>query len=107
MNNNKPIFILGSLYQGYWPDGINTPPSEEAMIFNIQKMKDLGFNTIRKHAKNECFRYYYQCNKIGMLVGKICLLVMSMDQAHGTQDIWIKELILKERKNQKIIIIKN
>ena len=66
--NNKPLFNLGPLDQGYWPDGIYTPPSEEAMIFDIQQLKNLGFNTIRKHVKTEFFRYYYQCDKIGMLV---------------------------------------
>ena len=66
--NGKPLFNLGPLDQGYWPDGIYTPPSEEAMLFDIQKMKNLGFNTLRKHAKTESFRYYYQCDKLGMLV---------------------------------------
>ena len=66
--NNKPIFNMGPLDQGFWPDGLYTPPSEEAMIFDIQKLKDLGFNTIRKHVKTEFFRYYYQCDKLGMLV---------------------------------------
>ena len=66
--NNKPIFNMGTLDQGYWPDGLYTPPSEEAMIFDIQKLKDLGFNTIRKHIKVEPFRYYYQCDKMGMLL---------------------------------------
>ena len=66
--NNKTIFNMGTLDQGYWPDGLYTPPSEEAMIYDIQKLKDLGFNTIRKHIKIEPYRYYYQCDKIGMLV---------------------------------------
>ena len=66
--NNKPIFNMGTLDQGYWPDGLYTPPSEEAMIFDIEKLKYLGFNTIRKHIKIEPYRYYYQCDKIGMLV---------------------------------------
>ena len=66
--NNKPLFNVGPLDQGYWPDGIYTPPSEEAMLFDIQTMKNLGFNTLRKHAKTENFRYYYNCDKIGMLV---------------------------------------
>ena len=66
--NNKPLFNIGPLDQGYWPDGIYTPPSEEAMVFDIQRMKDLGFNTLRKHAKTETFRFYYQCDKIGMVV---------------------------------------
>ena len=66
--NDKPLFNMGALDQGYWPDGLYTPPSEEAMLYDIQKMKDLGFNTLRKHVKIESFRYYYQCDKIGMLV---------------------------------------
>ena len=63
--NNKPLFNMGTLDQGYWPDGLYTPPSEEAMIYDINKLKQLGFNTIRKHAKIEPLRYYYNCDKIG------------------------------------------
>jgi len=66
--NNKPIFNMGILDQGYWPDGIYTPPSEEALIFDIKKIKSLGFNTIRKHIKVEPFRYYYECDKNGLLI---------------------------------------
>jgi beta-galactosidase/beta-glucuronidase len=66
--NNKPLFNMGTLDQGYWPDGLYTPPSEEAMIYDINKLKQLGFNTIRKHIKIEPYRYYYYCDKIGMLV---------------------------------------
>ena len=66
--NNKPIFNLGTLDQGYWPDGLYTPPSEEAMIYDINKLKELGFNTIRKHGKVEPYRYYYYCDIIGMLI---------------------------------------
>lgn len=66
--NNKPYFQRGLLDQGYWPDGILTPPVDEAMVYDIQKMKDLGFNMLRKHIKVECDRWYYYCDKIGMLV---------------------------------------
>ena len=66
--NNKPLFNMGTLDQGYWPDGLYTPPSEEAMIYDINKLKELGFNTIRKHVKIEPYRYYYYCDKIGMLI---------------------------------------
>ena len=66
--NNKQLFNMGTLDQGYWPDGLYTPPSEEAMIYDINKLKELGFNTIRKHIKIEPYRYYYYCDKIGMLV---------------------------------------
>ncbi len=66
--NNKPYFQKGLLDQGYWSDGGMTPPTEEAMIYDIQKMKDLGFNMLRKHIKVESARWYYLCDKIGMLV---------------------------------------
>ncbi len=66
--NNKPYLHNGLLDQGYWEESLLTPPSEEAMIFDIQKMKDLGFNMLRKHIKIEPLRWYYLCDKIGMLV---------------------------------------
>lgn len=66
--NGEPIFHWGTLDQGWWPDGLLTPPSEEAMVSDIQFLKDAGFNTIRKHIKIEPRRYYYHCDKIGMLV---------------------------------------
>lgn len=66
--NGKPYFMRGLLDQGYWPDGILTPPTDEAMIYDITKMKELGFNMLRKHIKVECDRWYYYCDKIGMLV---------------------------------------
>ncbi len=66
--NNKPYFQRGLLDQGYWPDGGMTAPCDEALIFDIQKMKDLGFNMLRKHIKVEPLRWYYHCDKIGMIV---------------------------------------
>lgn len=66
--NNKPYFMNGLLDQGFWPDGIYTQPSDEALIYDIQTMKDLGFNMLRKHIKVECDRWYYYCDKIGMIV---------------------------------------
>lgn len=66
--NNKPLFQYGTLDQGWWPDGLHTPPSDEAMKYDIQITKDMGFNTIRKHIKVEPARWYYHCDKLGMLV---------------------------------------
>ena len=66
--NNKPYFHNGLLDQGYWSDGGLTPPSDEAMIYDIQKMKELGFNMLRKHIKTEPARWYYHCDRLGMLV---------------------------------------
>jgi beta-galactosidase/beta-glucuronidase len=68
MLNNQPYFHHGLLDQGYWSDGMYTPPSDEAMRYDILKMKELGFNTLRKHIKIESARWYYHCDKIGMLV---------------------------------------
>ena len=66
--NNEPYFQRGLLDQGYWSDGGMTPPTDEAMIYDIEKMKDLGFNMLRKHIKIEPARWYYHCDKLGMLV---------------------------------------
>ena len=66
--NNAPYFQRGLLDQGYWSDGGLTPPTDEAMIYDIEKMKDLGFNMLRKHIKVEPARWYYHCDRLGMLV---------------------------------------
>ena len=66
--NGNPVFHWGTLDQGWWPDGLLTPPSDEAMVSDIAFLKAAGFNTIRKHIKVEPRRYYYHCDKIGMLV---------------------------------------
>ncbi len=66
--NGKPYFQIGPLDQGYWPDGISTAPSEEALRFDIETMKTLGFNMVRKHVKVEPERWYYWCDRLGLLV---------------------------------------
>ena len=66
--NNKPFFFNGLLDQGYWPDGLLTAPSDEALLYDIQKLKELGYNTIRKHIKIEPERFYHHCDKLGMVV---------------------------------------
>ncbi len=66
--NHTPIFVNGLLDQGYWPDGLYTAPSDDALIYDITKMKSLGFNMLRKHAKIESLRWYYHCDRLGMLV---------------------------------------
>lgn len=66
--NGKPTFLLATLDQGYWPDGIHTAPTDAALKFDIQKTKDLGFNTIRKHIKVEPARWYYWTDRIGLMV---------------------------------------
>lgn len=66
--NNEPYFQKGLLDQGYWSDGGMTPPTDEAMIYDIETMKRLGFNMLRKHIKVELGRWYYHCDRLGMLV---------------------------------------
>ena len=66
--NGRPYFMHGVLDQGYWPDGLYTAPSDEALIFDIRTMKDMGFNMLRKHIKVEPMRWYYHCDRLGMLV---------------------------------------
>ena len=68
MLNNEPYFQRGLLDQGYWSDGGLTPPNDEAMIFDIAEMKRLGFNMLRKHIKVEPLRWYYHCDRLGMIV---------------------------------------
>ncbi|MBN1411021.1 MAG: AbfB domain-containing protein, partial [Spirochaetales bacterium] len=66
--NNSFLFEMGPLDQGFWPDGIYTAPSDAAIIFDIQGMKDLGYNMVRKHIKVEPERWYYHCDRLGLLV---------------------------------------
>jgi beta-galactosidase/beta-glucuronidase len=68
MLNGEPIFEIGTLDQGFWPDGIYTAPSDTAMRYDIETTKKLGFNMIRKHVKVEPDRWYYYCDKLGMIV---------------------------------------
>lgn len=66
--NNKPYFQKGLLDQGYWCESLLTPPTDEAMIYDIETMKRLGFNMLRKHIKVEPARWYYHCDRLGMIV---------------------------------------
>lgn len=66
--NHRPVFLRGALDQGYWPDGLMTAPSDEALAFDVRTCKELGFNLMRKHIKIESDRWYYHCDRLGMLV---------------------------------------
>ena len=66
--NNEPLFHYGTLDQGWWPDGLLTPPSDEAMRYDIEMTKAMGFNMIRKHVKIEPDRWYYHCDQLGIMV---------------------------------------
>ncbi|WP_405808686.1 PA14 domain-containing protein [Streptomyces sp. NBC_01520] len=66
--NGKPFFSLAQLDQGFYPDGLNTAPSDAALVFDLKTQKDLGFNSVRKHIKVEPARWYYHADKLGLLV---------------------------------------
>ena len=68
MLNNEAYFQYGPLDQGWWPDGLYTAPTDEALLFDITKTQEMGFNMIRKHVKVEPARWYYYCDSVGMLV---------------------------------------
>ena len=66
--NNRPLFQFGPLDQGWWPDGLYTAPTDEALAFDVVKTKELGYNMIRKHIKVEPARWYWHCDRLGMIV---------------------------------------
>lgn len=80
--NGEPLLVRGVLDQGYWSDGLMTAPSDEALVFDIQSMKDAGFNMLRKHLKVEADRWYYHCDRLGMLVWQ------DMVSGGGTYGTW-------------------
>lgn len=92
MLNNRPLFQLGPLDQGWWPDGLYTPPSEAAMANDVEVLKKLGFNMLRKHVKVEPARYYYLCDRLGMLVWQDMPSAMSTSKSEkirreGPEDV--------------------
>jgi hypothetical protein len=68
MLNGQPVFQYGPLDQGFWPDGLYTAPTDEALRYDLEVTKQLGFNMVRKHVKVEPARWYYHCDKLGLLV---------------------------------------
>jgi len=66
--NGKPLFQLGPLDQGWWPDGLHTAPTDRALKYDLDITRQLGFNMIRKHVKVEPDRWYYWCDTMGILV---------------------------------------
>ena len=71
--NGAPYFVRGVLDQSNWPDGLLTAPSDDALVYDVEAMKSAGFNTLRKHIKIESERWYYHCDRIGMLVWQDCV----------------------------------
>ncbi len=88
MLNNQPLFQYGPLDQGWWPDGLLTPPSDEAMRYDIDVLKRMGFNMLRKHIKVEPARLYHHCDKIGMLVWQDMPSGMAKNRKQFVQPDW-------------------
>ena len=80
--NHEPLFIRGLLDQGYWSDGLMTAPADDALVFDIETARDLGFNLLRKHIKVESRRFYHHCDCLGMLV------MQDMPSGGGAYSAW-------------------
>jgi beta-galactosidase/beta-glucuronidase len=81
--NNSPKFMIGPLDQGWWPDGLYTAPTDEASRYDIEMLKKMGFNMCRKHVKVEPERWYYWCDKLGLMVWQD--MPSAMSKSHPTQ----------------------
>ncbi len=83
--NNAPLFQIGPLDQGWWPDGLYTAPTDEALKYDIEMLKKLGFNMCRKHVKVEPARWYYWCDKLGLMVWQDMPSAMGSDRQTGVK----------------------
>ena len=105
--NGKFVFQMGTLDQGFWPDGIYTAPTDEALRFDIQQHKDLGFNLIRKHIKVEPQRWYYWADKLGLLVWQdmpAMKLEEPTPEARAQFEAELRELIDEHRSITSIVM---
>ncbi|MBI1224812.1 MAG: glycoside hydrolase family 2 [Bacteroidetes bacterium] len=105
MLNDKPIFQLGPLDQGFWPDGLYTAPNEEAMEYDIETLKSLGFNMIRKHVKVEPERWYYLCDKLGILVWQDMPSAEPKTEEDRTQFKWEMKAMVDNLFNHPSIVM--
>ncbi|MCF8246724.1 MAG: hypothetical protein K9J37_17470 [Saprospiraceae bacterium] len=105
MLNNKPIFQLGPLDQGFWPDGLYTAPNEEAMKYDIETLKSLGFNMIRKHVKVEPARWYYLCDQLGILVWQDMPNANPRNEEDRTQFKWEMKAMVDNLFNHPSIVM--
>ncbi len=80
--NHQPLFQYGPLDQGWWPDGLLTPPSEEALLYDLQVLKKMGMNMLRKHIKVEPSLLYYHCDRLGLLVWQDMPSAMQAGRSH-------------------------
>jgi beta-galactosidase/beta-glucuronidase len=109
--NNHFVFEVGALDQGYWPDGIYTAPTDEALRFDIESARKFGFNLLRKHAKVEPERWYYWADKLGMLVWQDMPQCFGPPRNGSLSDAakaqWLTEWrqIIAARRNHPCIIV--
>lgn len=89
--NNKDLFQFGPLDQGYWPDGIMTAPTDEALAFDLEKTKEWGFNMVRKHMKVEPARWYYHCDRLGLLVWQDMPSTFRTDEGDWNTGSWFRD----------------
>ncbi|SEM35533.1 Glycosyl hydrolases family 2, TIM barrel domain [Stigmatella aurantiaca] len=104
--NGQFVFQIGTLDQGYWPDGIFTAPTDEALKFDIQKHKDLGYNLLRKHIKVEPQRWFYWADKLGILVWQDMPLMdlrTPSTAARAQFELELKEMIDEHRSSTSVI----
>ena len=88
--NNQPLFQYGQLDQGWWPDGLYTAPTDEALRFDVEMQKKLGFNAIRKHVKVEPARWYHHCDRLGMIVWQD--MPSGDNKTPGSRELFLREL---------------
>ncbi len=98
--NNKPVFLNATLDQGFWPDGIYTAPTDEALEFDLQAHKKLGFNAVRKHIKVEPDRWYYYADKLGLMVWQDMPALNDGAPPKAVQDQYRRELRTMVRQHQ-------
>jgi beta-galactosidase/beta-glucuronidase len=103
--NGKPYFQTGPLDQGFWPDGIYTAPTDEALRFDIEKTKELGFNMIRKHMKVEPARWYYWCDKLGIVIWQDMPSLLNFKQEERKQFETELDRMIDGRFNHPSIIV--
>ena len=105
--NNKDYFQFGPLDQGYWPDGIMTAPTDEALAYDLEKTKEWGFNMVRKHMKVEPARWYYHCDRLGLLVWQDMPSQFNTDEGDWTVDRWYRDHICSIPGSNAATIEKN
>jgi Concanavalin A-like lectin/glucanases superfamily/PA14 domain/Glycosyl hydrolases family 2, sugar binding domain/Glycosyl hydrolases family 2/Glycosyl hydrolases family 2, TIM barrel domain len=106
MLNGEPVFNMGPLDQGFWPDGIYTPPTDEALRYDLIETKRLGFNAVRKHVKVEGDRWYYWADRLGLLVWQDMPSMPRVPTAElRTQyELELREMVDQQRSHPSIVM---